>query len=59
MLRLPLRLKREAMRWAKQDGVSLHYFIALAVAEKVAQCERRRVTSATFISDPEPKQDDD
>jgi hypothetical protein len=35
-LRLPESIRRAAQRLAREDGVSLHQFIATAVAEKVS-----------------------
>lgn len=38
-LKLPLSVKRAAQRLAKEDGVSLNQWIAVAVAEKVGVVE--------------------
>jgi len=38
-LKLPLSTKRAAQRLAKEDGVSLNQWIAVAVAEKVGVIE--------------------
>lgn len=52
-LKLPLSVKRAAERLAKQDGVSLNQWIAVAVAEKVGVIEtaddffKRRAGAAT------------
>ncbi|HET9176891.1 MAG TPA: pilus assembly protein HicB [Terriglobia bacterium] len=52
-LKLPLSVKRAAERLAKEDGVSLNQWIAVAVAEKVGVIEtaaeffKRRAGSAT------------
>lgn len=35
-LRLPLSIKTEVERLAKQDGISINQFIAMAVAEKLS-----------------------
>lgn len=44
-LKLPLSVKRAAERLAKEDGVSLNQWIAVAVAEKVGVIE----TAADFF----------
>lgn len=44
-LKLPLSTKRAAQRLAKEDGVSLNQWIAVAVAEKVGVVE----TAAEFF----------
>jgi hypothetical protein len=44
-LKLPLSIKRAAQRLAKEDGVSLNQWIAVAVAEKVGVIE----TAAEFF----------
>ena len=44
-LKLPLSIKKAAQRLAKEDGVSLNQWIALAVAEKVGVVE----TAADFF----------
>jgi len=44
-LKLPISLKRAAQRLAKEDGVSLNQWIAVAVAEKVGVVE----TAADFF----------
>ncbi len=44
-LKLPLSIKKAAQRLAKEDGVSLNQWIAVAVAEKVGVVE----TSAEFF----------
>jgi len=44
-LKLPVSLKRAAQRLAKEDGVSLNQWIAVAVAEKVGVVE----TAADFF----------
>jgi HicB-like protein involved in pilus formation len=52
-LKLPASLKAAAQRLAKEDGVSLNQWIAVAIAEKVGAVEtaaaflRRRAESAT------------
>jgi HicB family len=52
-LRLPLSTKKAAQRLAKEDGVSLNQWIAVAVAEKVGVVEtaaeffKRRAKGAT------------
>ena len=38
-LKLPMTLKREAQRLAKEDGVSLNAWITVAVAQKVGAVE--------------------
>ena len=38
-LKLPLSIKKAARRLAKEDGVSLNQWIAVAVAEKVGVVE--------------------
>jgi hypothetical protein len=38
-LKLPLSIKKAAQRLAKEDGVSLNQWIAVAVAEKVGVVE--------------------
>ena len=45
-LRLPLSIKKAAQRLAKEDGVSLNQWIAVAVAEKVGVIE----TASDFFS---------
>ena len=45
-LKLPLSIKKAAQRLAKEDGVSLNQWIAVAVAEKVGVVE----TAADFFS---------
>ncbi len=44
-LKLPLSVKKAAQRLAKEDGVSLNQWIAVAVAEKVGTVE----TAAVFF----------
>jgi hypothetical protein len=44
-LKLPLSIKKAAARLAKEDGVSLNQWIAVAVAEKVGVVE----TAAEFF----------
>jgi len=44
-LKLPVSLKRAAQRLAKEDGVSLNQWIAVALAEKVGVVE----TAAHFF----------
>ena len=44
-LKLPISVKKAAERLAKQDGVSLNQWIAIAVAEKVGVTE----TAAEFF----------
>jgi hypothetical protein len=44
-LKLPLSIKKAAQRLAKEDGVSLNQWIAVAVAEKVGVTE----TGADFF----------
>jgi hypothetical protein len=44
-LKLPLFIKKAAQRLAKEDGVSLNQWIAVAVAEKVGVVE----TAAEFF----------
>lgn len=45
-LKLPISVKRAAERLAKEDGVSLNQWIAVAVAEKVGVIE----TAADFFN---------
>ena len=45
-LKLPLSTKRAAQRLAKEDGVSLNQWIAVAVAEKIGVVE----TAADFFN---------
>ena len=45
-LKLPLSIKKAAQRLAKEDGVSLNQWIAVAVAEKVGTVE----TAARFFA---------
>ena len=45
LLKLPLSTKKAAQRLAKEDGVSLNQWIAVAVAEKVGVVE----TAAEFF----------
>jgi hypothetical protein len=44
-LKLPISIKKAAQRLAKEDGVSLNQWIAVAVAEKVGVVE----TAADFF----------
>jgi hypothetical protein len=44
-LKLPLSIKKAAQRLAKEDGVSLNQWIAVAVAEKIGVVE----TAAEFF----------
>ncbi len=44
-LKLPVSIKRAAQRLAKEDGVSLNQWIAVAVAQKVGVAE----TAAEFF----------
>jgi len=44
-LKLPMSVKAAAQRLAKEDGVSLNQWIAVAVAEKVGSVE----TAADFL----------
>ena len=39
-LNLPVQLKQEAERWARQQGASLNQFIVWAVAEKVGELKQ-------------------
>ena len=39
-LNLPVRLKQDAERWARQQGASLNQFIVWAVAEKVGELKQ-------------------
>jgi hypothetical protein len=45
-LKLPLSIKKAAQRLAKEDGVSLNQWIAVAVAQKVGTVE----TAASFFA---------
>ena len=45
-LKLPLSVKKAAQRLAKEDGVSLNQWIAVAVAQKVGTVE----TAAEFFA---------
>lgn len=45
-LKLPVSIKRAAQRLAKEDGVSLNQWIAVAVAQKVGVTE----TAAEFFA---------
>lgn len=45
-LKLPLSIKKAAQRLAKEDGVSLNQWIAVAVAQKIGVVE----TAADFFS---------
>lgn len=45
-LKLPLSIKKAAQRLAREDGVSLNQWIAVAVAEKVGTVE----TAAAFFA---------
>jgi hypothetical protein len=53
LLRLPLSIKKAAQRLAKEDGVSLNQWIAVAVVEKVGVVEtaadffKKRASNAT------------
>lgn len=38
-LRLPISLKNEVSKLAKEDGTSMNQFIAIAIAEKVSAIE--------------------
>jgi HicB family len=44
-LKLPMSVKKAAQRLAKEDGVSLNQWIAVAVAEKIGVVE----TAAEFL----------
>ena len=44
-LKLPLSIKKEAQRLAKEDGVSLNHWISVAVAQKIGAVE----TAAEFL----------
>ena len=46
-LKLPTSIKKAAQRLAKEDGVSLNQWIAVAVAQKVGVAE----TAAEFFAD--------
>lgn len=46
-LKLPMSVKKAAQRLAKEDGVSLNQWIAVAVAEKVGVVE----TAAEFFKE--------
>lgn len=39
LLRLPLSIKEDAVRFSRLDGTSLNHFISLAVAEKITRLE--------------------
>ena len=39
-LNLPVQLKQEAERWARQQGASLNQFIGWAVAEKIGELKQ-------------------
>jgi predicted HicB family RNase H-like nuclease len=45
-LKLPTSIKKAAQRLAKEDGVSLNQWIAVAVAEKWAWLRRRPISSS-------------
>lgn len=51
-LKLPLSIKREAERLAKEDGVSLNQWIASAVAQKVGAVETASVFLASRAGGP-------
>jgi hypothetical protein len=44
-LKLPISIKKEAQRLAKEDGVSLNHWISVAVAQKIGSVE----TAAEFF----------
>jgi hypothetical protein len=44
-LKLPVSIKREAQRLAKEDGVSLNHWISVAVAQKIGAVD----TAAEFF----------
>ena len=46
-LKLPMSIKKAAQRLAKEDGVSLNQWIAVAVAEKVGVAETAAVFQET------------
>jgi hypothetical protein len=52
-LKLPISIKKEAQRLAKEDGVSLNHWISVAVAQKIGAVEtaaellKRRAAGAT------------
>lgn len=50
-LKLPLAIKKAAQRLAKEDGVSLNQWIAIAVAEKIGVVE----TAAEFFAERKGK----
>ena len=51
-LKLPLSIKKAAQRLAKEDGVSLNQWIAVAVAEKVGVVETGLTSSRSALARP-------
>jgi hypothetical protein len=41
-LRIPASTRQAAAEFARQDGVSLNYFISMAITEKIGRMERVR-----------------
>jgi hypothetical protein len=54
-LKLPLSIKKAAQRLAKEDGVSLNQWIAVAVAEKVGVVETASDSSRSGQATPPAK----
>lgn len=55
-LKLPLSIKRAAQRLAKEDGVSLNQWIAVAVAQKVGVAETAEEFFARRKENADPRQ---
>ena len=51
-LRLPRSVKAEVQRRAKEDGISINQFVAIAVAEKLAA-----MNTATFFAERRARAD--
>ncbi len=55
-LKLPVSIKRAAERLAKEDGVSLNQWIAVAVAQKVGVAETAEEFFARRKENSDPRQ---
>jgi predicted HicB family RNase H-like nuclease len=53
-LKLPLSIKKAAQRLAKEEGVSLNEWIAVAVAEKIGVAEAAKFFKSEQAGQPVP-----
>jgi hypothetical protein len=56
LLRLPDSLREQATQIAQQEGISLNYFIGLALTEKITRMQQRRAMLASRLQTSNPTQ---